>query len=60
MTASFFVAYVLAASLVGVSAATLYVPSFEFIAQDFGVSPDLVQVTLSVFFGSFAVFHLAH
>ncbi len=58
MTASFFVAYVLAASLVGVTAATLYVPSFEFIAQDFGVSPDLVQVTLSVFFGSFAVFHL--
>lgn len=58
MNNSFFVAYVLAASLVGVTSATLYVPSFEFIARDFGVSTDLVQVTLSVFFGSFAVFHL--
>lgn len=58
MNNSFFVAYVLAASLVGVTSATLYIPSFEFIARDFGVSPDLVQVTLSAFFGSFAVFHL--
>lgn len=58
MNNTFFVAYVLTASLVGVSAATLYVPSFGLIALDLGVSPDLIQVSLSAFFGSFAVFHL--
>lgn len=58
MNNRFFVAYVLSAALIGPTAATIYVPSFEFIGADLGVSPDLVQVSLSAFFGSFAVFHL--